>query len=224
MYRKFIMLAIFGLTSIGLPSTSKDWQGTEKPDATVEERLGQLGRKYGVIFTIGEGVFESEHNDIARLRSYRYKPGEATDVSDALDDMAHSVPDFTWEKDAQNPRIYHIIDASVERIRSYALNQFVDDIDFSGPTYALVQALAAKGVPVSPYGTSVTGELSFIDFRSLGHIRARGLSVRDILTQFLPLDGRGSVLWIARTSMDGKDRTTYVRFMGAPPQQPAAKP
>jgi hypothetical protein len=49
--------------------------------------------------------------------------------------------------------------------------------------------------------------------RSKVHVKGQGLTVREVLSNYIPLSGRGSrTLWIARTKF-GKQEKSHIRFI-----------
>jgi hypothetical protein len=189
-------------------------------DVQVRELLADLGKKYDVTFTIEEAILKD--HVMGRIRGSRQRsPDEDIDLKATLENLSQTVPSFTWQTDANNPKIIHIIDEHLLHRNGYALDRKIDGIDFTGTVGALVDAIAAKGIPVSSAGVFDSHELMFTDFNSSVEVKGKNLSVRDALSDFVPLGGRGRILWFAETHVDGTDATTYVRFQGAPPKTPA---
>lgn len=187
-------------------------------EVQVRQLLADVGTKNGVTFTIEEALVKGGAMD--RIRSFRHRPPpEGTSVKAALDELSQSVPNFAWYNDP-NSRIIHILDDRLLRRPGYALDQTIDDIDFSGTVAELVGQIASKGIPVSAGGPVATEDLMFIDFSTTVQVRAKGLKVRDGLSDFVSLAGRGPILWNAETYIDGTDQTTYIRFRGGPARKP----
>jgi hypothetical protein len=211
--------------SLSVPSTFRANQGAtsgaQDSDIAVQELLVDLGKKNGVVFTVEEAVLDE--GDPARIRFFRmHERPKGEDLKTALDEMARSAPTFTWYRDGQNARIIHIIDNALLSRKNYSMDRIVDTVDFTGTVSGLVDALAAKGVPVSSLGSFDSSEFMFTDFRSLVSVRAKDAAVRDLLTDYVSLEGRGAILWVSETRLSGPDLKTYVRYRGAPPRNAEA--
>lgn len=109
----------------------------------------------------------------------------------SLDLLVQTVPNFTYRFDPNKPKIIHIIDDRLIHRPGYALDRTVDSIEISGPVHEPVDAIARKGIPLSPRGPFDTTELMFTDFMSAVQPKRIGLVVRDVLTDFNSLNGRG---------------------------------
>lgn len=184
-------------------------------DVQVRQLLADVGTKNGVTFTIEEALVKGGPMD--HLRSSRHRtPPEGMSVKAVLDDLSQSVPHFTWYTDPNNSKIIHIVDDHLLHRPGYALDRVIDDMDFSGTVMELVDAIAAKGIPMSSAGPASTEDLLLTDGITRAQVKGKSLRVRDALSDFVPLEGRGPILWIAETRVDGSDQTSYVRFRGGP--------
>ena len=178
----------------------------------VEGLLMKLAESNDKFFTVEEGMIQGA---MGHLRGYCIAPPPPAETfSDDLHYLSQAVPDFTYEVDSINSNIVHIIDGRLARHESYALDE-ITSLTFDGSVERLVGALHANGIPVSAGGAFDSHEFMFIDRGSQVRVRANGLAVRSILSDFLPLKGRGRMLWRAETEL-GSDKTCYVRFRGAP--------
>ena len=188
---------------------------SDDEDVQVSQLLVDMGAKNSVTFTIEEALLKGGPMD--HLRSSRHRtPPEGTTVKVVLDELSQSVPHFTWYTDPNNPKIIHILDDRLLHRQGYALDRVIDDIDFSGTVMELVDTIAAKGIPVSSAGPASTEDLLLTDGITRAQVKGKGLRVRDALSDFVPLEGRGPILWIAETRVDGSDQTSYIRFRGGP--------
>jgi hypothetical protein len=191
----------------------------DEEEVQIRQVLADVAAKNGVTFTIEEATLRGGAMD--HLRSFRHRrPPEDRGIKAVLDDLSHSVPNFTWSSDSSNPKIIHITDDRLLRLQGYALDRVIDDIDFSGTVIGLVDAIASKGIPVSAVGPMGTDDLFSMDGVTRVQVKGKGLKVRDALSDFVPLEGRGPILWTAETRVDGSDQTSYIRFRGAPSRKP----
>jgi hypothetical protein len=192
---------------------------SDNDEVQVRQLLADAGTKNGVTFTIEEAVLEDRAT--GRIRGFRHRtPPNDMDLKDVLDDLSQSVPNFTWYGDHNNPKVIHIVDDHLLQRKGYALDRVINDIDFSGTVIELVDAIAAKGIPVSAGGAVGTEDLLSLDGLTRLQVKGKGLKVRDALSDFVPLDGRGPILWTAETWVEGTNPTTHILYAGAPPQTP----
>lgn len=227
MYKlSLIVVVVMSSTLLLASGTSKPnicpFASTDNEELQVRQLLADAGAKNGVTFTIEEGLLKGGASD--RIRSFRHHTlPEGTSLKAVLDDLSQSVPNFTWYTDPNNPKIIHIVDDHLLRRPGYALDRVINDIDLSGTVVELVDAIAAKGVPISAVGPMGSQDVMFTDFSTRVQVKGKGLKVRDALTDFVTLEGRGPILWFSETHLDGPDQTTYVRFQGAPLGKPTLK-
>ena len=220
-YHLLVVATLFILFGLSLSGFQFDQTDTELPAQSkgvqVRELLSEEGVKSGTTFTIEEAILKGGKLD--RIRSFRRPtPPAGTHLTALLDDLSQSIPNFTWYADPNNPKIIHVVDSQLLHWKGYALDRNIDEIHFTGTVSGLVEAIAAKGVPVSAVGTFDTQALAFTDFASKVQVDGTNLKVRDALSDFIPLRGRGPILWFAETHIDGSDTTSYIRFQGAPPR------
>jgi hypothetical protein len=205
-----------------LGRTGASSSASSDDEVQVRQVLADVGAKNGVTFTIEEALLKGGAMD--RIRSFRHRTlPDGTGLKAVLDDLSQSVPNFTWHNDTSNPKVIHIVDDHLLRRQGYPLDRVIDEIDFSGTVLELVDAIAAKEIPVSATGPVGTDDLLSMDGVTRIQVKGKGLRVRDALSDFVPLDGRGPILWTAETHVDGSDQTTYIRYRGAPPRSSTPK-
>jgi hypothetical protein len=187
----------------------------EDENQTVEHLLLELGKKNDVTFTIEEAILQD--GEIGRILNSRISAiTPAMTLNEGLLYIAARVPDFTWGIDNNNSKILHIFDRQLLQLKAYSLDRVIDEIHFTGKVCHLVDAIAAKGIAVSAAGPSDSIEIMGMECITDVEVKASKLKVRDALSDFVTLEGRGRILWTARTRIDGSDPTTYVRFFGPP--------
>lgn len=202
----------------GTPTTSIcPLASNDGDEVQVRKLLADVGTKNGVTFTIEEALLKGGASD--RIRSFRHlTPPEGSSLKAVLDDLSQSVANLTWYVDSNNPKIIHVLDDRLLHHQGYALDRVLDDIDFSGTVIELIDRIASQGISVSSGGPASSDDLLSMDGVTKVQARGKGLRVRDVLSDFVPLEGRGPILWFSVTHLDGGDQTTYVRFQGAPPK------
>ena len=218
--RKLMIVAallIFGTTIAPAPQALGNRPMNETPanqSVFLREYLVQLGKDYDRFFTLEEAWKDGESMN---MLEFEWVQGfsEMKGLQQDLERLRQTVPNFTFETNKQNPRIIHIIDARLKRLKGYGLESTIQSIDFTGTVDELVTAIGEHGMPVSPRGVSDISEGLSQDYRTEVHVKGKGLKVRDALSNFISLDGRGRVIWIARTKI-GQREMSYVHFHGAP--------
>src|SRR5262249_36022888 len=121
----------------------------------------------------------------------------------AIDRLQSIVPHFSYEADKLDSRIIHIKDRRLLGLKAYPLDQEMGPFEFDGAIFKLVEAIARKGVPITPdSGGLAINEQA--DRHTRVHVKGKSLQVRAALTNFIPLDKKekGQILWIARTKLD----------------------
>jgi hypothetical protein len=94
----------------------------------------------------------------------------------------------------------------------------IPSIDYNGPAYELADAIGKLGISISsPRSGPPIGALEVWDHVSVVHVKGERLKVRDALSDFLPLDRQGNILWVATTKF-GPGETSYIAIHGSPKQ------
>jgi hypothetical protein len=116
-------------------------------------------------------------------------------------------------RNKNNPVICHLIDERLLKIKHYVLDKEVD-IAYSGPIDDLADELG-KVTPAikSAWRGGAIGEV-LGDFRTQVRVRAKDESVREVLTECVPLKHYNRTLWIARTTKTNDNYLTTVRYQG----------
>jgi len=109
--------------------------------------LNNLGNEHDVFFTIESSWSGDEAKTLAAYPIPQdYK--EAA-LEDELRRLSGVVPNLTFEADPKNPQIIHAIDMRLAGWPSYGLDQVLQDIDFTGALYKLLQELTRRGIPLA---------------------------------------------------------------------------
>ncbi len=122
--------------------------------------------------------------------------------------MRRTVPGFTYYVNRREPRVIHVIEAVLTRQKDYGMNAIAPQINFTGTLMALTHAIGMQGIPVAPSLVHDSDDFPFLDLSTELKVSARHLSVRDVLTDFIPLHGRSSrIIWLAETKVKQKEKT-----------------
>jgi hypothetical protein len=172
-----------------------------------------MGSDYDTFFTVEEAVPDDGMSLLLRSRPV-VRLGKKYGLIRELEEMRRTVPGFTYRVSRREPRVIHVIEAALTRRKDYGMSAVVPRIDFTGSLMALTGAIEMQGIPVAPSLVHDADTFPFLDFRTEVRVGARRMSVRDVLTDFIPLRGRaGRIIWFAETKAGRKEKT-LVEFRG----------
>lgn len=181
---------------------------TTKPQELPAE-LSDVGEQFHCWFTIEWASTPTSKT----LRVARFKIDYDIESIDALQkEVQAQLKEAVIRKDPQHPRVLHVIDAALAKDPNYAMDQLAT-IKYSGVVSGLPDKVgeAVPGIQ-SRRGGSFTD--AFDDHGTQVGVDAKEMSVRDILTNAVPIEKYQPVLWIAEThEQDGK-RETWIQFTG----------
>jgi len=205
-----------GLLSLFVAPSRAERHPQEKPQeesVTLEEALADLGRNNNYFFTIEQAWKDGDLTHWLLNATHVHKPRPNSSIWKELERFRHKLPNFTYSLDQGNPRIIHIMDTRLADLQGYGLDRIIDRIDFSGDVFHLIDEIGKKGIPVSSRGPLNVEDLLRVDHRSKVQVMGERLRVREALSNFISLEGRGPLLWIARTKLAPRE-ITYVHFWG----------
>ena len=212
--RKLMIVAalfIFG-TSSALAPQARGNRYMNEASATqsvlLTKYLVQLGKDYDCFFTLEEAWNDGESMNMMEAQ-WVQGFSEMKGLQQDLERLRQTVPNFTFETNKQNPRIIHIIDARLKRLKGYGLESRIKSIDFTGTVFDLVAAIGKQELHVLPQKSLLTNE--FWDYRTVAHVKGEGLKVRDALSNFIPLEPQKRIIWISRTKI-GQKEVSYIRY------------
>jgi hypothetical protein len=189
---------------------------SKNDSVTLPYLLPELGNKYDCFFTIEDSM--NENDPSSSLRAQRIlNSSEANNLSNELERLRQTIPNFTYEFNKQNAKIVHIIDARLLQRKRYALQDVIGSIDFKGQINELPAEISKHGISVDPMLSYSLHEHP--DFITTVEVKGERLSVRDALTNFVPLEGRlNRTLWVARTNVaEGSLTKIYYPASGKKP-------
>jgi len=197
-------------------------KGSNKSSKTasmpLDRSLNEIGRKYDTYFTIEEAW--ADDGSINPMRAALVQPlPKAESLVQELEYLKKAVANLTYSPDQANSRIIHIIDSRLLSQKDYALERVIPRIDYNGPAYDLADAIAKLGILISCRRFGSLPHLEAWDYVSVVHVKGESLKVRGALSDFLPLDRQGNILWVATTKI-GPCETSYVAIHGSPRQRP----
>jgi|GEM_PF-3082407 len=185
---------------------------SKKQETGLLQYLTRLGDAYDCFFTVEEAWKEGEAKNKIESETLQM-PFKRNGLVPELEQLRQSLPLLIFEIDKENPRIIHIIDSRLMQQKGYGLDSVLKSIDFTGSVNELVTEISKQGVPISTPMLTDTHEIMFRDFTTTVQVRGAGLKVRDALSNFIQLNGRGRILWIARTKL-GQGEASEILFRG----------
>jgi len=194
-------LLVYSLFSAGILSicAAQTIDGPPNPDSvSLEDLLASLGKQYDCYFTV-EGGWRNHEAINAVARRAVTPPQKASTLAEAIDELAKGAPGLRFEIDKRQNRIVHVIDRRLDGQTGYGLDTVIPTFVFSGQTMELVSELRKSGVPIGNENTFAVGQRITFDASTNANVNARDYTVREILSDFIPLDGYNRVIWTAST-------------------------
>jgi hypothetical protein len=225
-----LLLLLLGLTHCAKDNTMKFMKIRELKtnEIILSLYLGEMTEKLGCHFTF-EILNANDHASLINARSAIGVPEDpsVTNVNLLISKLRHDLPGCLVMQSKNNPRILHIIEAPLTKLKDYALEKKVD-ITYSGilgsgtgpglglgpgVSQGLALELSKKldGIGPRTRGDNTT---AFEDTLTKVNVKAKNEKVRDILTDCVPLTNYGSFLWIAETVKVGAKTETIVQYFG----------
>lgn len=208
-----LLVAILVLGAI-LALCAPAWITKAMPQDSNEQSMGLngilfgLGRDYDCFFTI-EGAWQEGEPTMRLEAALARRVAKKSGLINELNQLRRSIADFAYEIDGANPRIVHIIDARLRRQKGYAIDALITSLDFAGKVSELPDEIGKQGISIALPTWQSTHEQR--DGSTVVHVKGAALIVRDALSSFVKLDGRGPILWIARTKLE-QGAITYVHY------------
>ena len=213
--RKTAAIALLLFLSTGRLSAQGNSSGNNS--ATIRlpltEVLVKIGNDYDCFFTLEDVWRESGATHVLEMESVLVPiPARKKNLREELDALHKAVPYLDYQFERSNPRMVHVIDASLPQQKRYALNARLRSFSFRGTVGELVNVIKKQGIPLSLEVVLVTSEAAVQDNSTLVTIKGTPSNVRSALSNFIPLNKRKSrIIWIARTRLE-QGGITYVQF------------
>jgi hypothetical protein len=205
-----VAILLFGIGQCMLQARRSDAmnQNSNKESKPITWVLSGIGRDYDCFFTIEDGWNEADSEK--RLEAgWSERRLENGGLIQELEQLRRSVPNFSYEFNTVNSRIVHIIDVRLKQQKEYALEDTIKSLDFKGKVNELPDEIGKQGVPIALPTWQSTHEQR--DGSTIVYVKGEGLSVRGALSNFIKLDGRDRILWVARTKLE-PGATSYVFY------------
>ncbi|HVA47140.1 MAG TPA: hypothetical protein VNH11_12300 [Pirellulales bacterium] len=124
-------------------------------------------------------------------------------AADLIERLPKKLHWLAFELDATHPHVIHIIDKRLQGRNGYALEKKID-IDFAGTLDGLAWALHRRIGNLYGFRGAAIHDIT-TDYETETVVEARNKTVRQILTDAVPLRCYGPILWRARMATDGGD-------------------
>ena len=202
-----------------------------RPHYSLPYTLVKIGQERGIFFTVEELPQTSGQtgaptggglhlpDELARDSAVR-----ALESDERIKSIEAETPSIAFGRTARtDPSVVHVIDNRAGELKS-PLDEKLSNFEFDGTIVKLIQALQARGIRIAllPGGTIGDPLLMRNDHGTVVHVRAQQQTVRDILSNCVPLKGYSHVLWMARTITQDGAAVTYIHFLGPELRTPVA--
>jgi hypothetical protein len=138
-------------------------------------------------------------------------PQDKKDLRSSLAFLQQKAPNFTYIINSSNRRIFHIIDARLTKQEGYGLVRVLKSVNFSGSTQDLIGYIGNRDIPVGNAGLMDIRDAMFQDLSTQLQAKGQNLQVKSLLSNYIPLEKRDRIIWIARTKL-GKEEISHVHF------------
>jgi hypothetical protein len=184
-------------------------EGDEK-EMHWQRYLSVVGDRIGYQFTIE--VFKYRGDEPSFLNVLIIDDGSVQSLDALLKTMSKELPRFEIVRNARHKHVLHVIERGLKDLDGYALND-IADLQYKGPVDGVARALH-ENLPALDRKSAGDWREMFDDNVTSVRINATDESVRDILTDCLPLDRYGVLLWRAQTDWHKPEPTTTVQYYG----------
>jgi hypothetical protein len=218
----FAAMTIAGLRPVETEAVINANHGINQQPPTLLHLLAETGKAYNCYFTIesawrdGEPInkMESTIVDSSLMPSSVPSSADKTRMQVILDALKQRVPNLTFMQDRSDERIVHIIDSRLLNQEGYGLAYTVKSLEFYGPVWGLLRQMSSQGIPVGPPRSMSLHEIGSYNSETLVQVKGQDSQVRTLLSNCIPPEERGSILWVARTKL-AKGAVSQILFRGA---------
>lgn len=189
-----------------------------KPAISLEDYLLRTGKRLNCHFTIEAFWKDSWANERRERVLFFLFPNPIRETPDTVDALASALekglPDVKVVRNLKHPNVIHLVDQALIGREDYVMDKKVD-LEFSGPLSRLSVELNRQYLRVGPPSVSFIEPGSFDDSVTDVSFRASGETVRDILTNRVPLKGYSPIVWRAITYDRNGAPATSIQYYGA---------
>lgn len=176
--------------------------------------LCEAGARLGCYFTVERNAEEEQSAFAPNLYMRNSKP--VSSVTALIAKLNKEFPGISVVQDEQNPKIIHLMDASLEKISQYPMDQKTS-IAYSGPLLNLPNAIGRQThLTVAKEYVYLTPAPS-LDYATQVKVAAKNQTVRSILSTYVPLQHYNRFLWTASVRMYEGKPYTWVEYYGPAP-------
>ena len=189
---------------------TKPSQKVEHPKILLKQYLVEEGEKLGCYFTIeddAKGDTPVQFSDINVLDQ------DSDTIDHLVDSLKQQVPNAIFERSIKNPKVIHIVASSLDQDKNYVMNQNLN-FTYIGVLGMLPQRLDEHtDSHIGPRPFFYEGEASDDAITSVT-IKAKNTSVRNILTDYVPLSNYHRIIWTSLTKHAAGKLDTWVQYDG----------
>jgi len=197
----------------------------------MQDFLFKVGDRFNCYFTI-EVVNKNDgaptlHRSLIDARAWIVSDPKVHSINDLITVLSNRLANFAIITNNKNHKILHIIQKELYIRKDYVLND-VTTLKYRGSLgnsqniglgAALGQRLSDR---IGPCTIGVLNNTLFDDYSTLVMVDAKNSAVRDILTDFVPVQNYKRIIWLAETSTQDAQPKTTIQYFG--PKTKIAQP
>ncbi len=138
--------------------------------------------------------------------------GSTITIHALIKKLQRELPEVHIAQSKEDPRIIHLIDASLLADADYSIQKRAS-ITYSGLLYQFPDAIGKSVAGLTSRQWLMVPVFNF-DWATTVHVRASQGTVRELLTQAVPLAGYKHIIWVAETFAKQGKAETQVQFYG----------
>lgn len=212
--RNFFVLSLFMLLAVEqIPGVARAQQAEPRRfarDTLLTSYLVRMANALDCYFTLEEDMLVSKISTF----SIRGEWNESiTTIDDLIKVLAKALPDMIVSKDESNPQIINIR----SRPKANATNPLDSAISlaFTGSLRELVNESNKQTDRLVRYPGMMDSSTAFIDGTTKVSFPSMTTSLRELLTQFLPLSRYSRILWSAQNHVFNGKNEVWLRYGGS---------
>jgi len=177
-----------------------------------EHYLYKTGKSLGCHFTI-EILVRGLDDPKSSSQFFVDDDKEVNTVDAVIDKVSKNMKGFTFVKNKKNPQVVHVIDDDLRKISAYPIDQKMD-LEYSGFLAEMSEAIEKTYPTLGPRRSGEVSQFLIGDPKTKVEVDVKDTTVRDILTDCVPLKGYQPLLWRAETEQAKGKHKTILQYYG----------
>jgi hypothetical protein len=173
--------------------------------------LWDLPERIDCHFTIEKTHSSEDRLSIFETARIAVNPDEIKSIDELVSRLSQEVEGIEVRRSRKNAKIVHLVESSLAEYKDYVMNKTLD-FKYSGKVEGLATALGNRLEAIGPRRSGFNTDL-FYDHITTVEIDVKMESVREILSQAVPLKNYKRIIWRTDTATDRRP-ATVVQFYG----------